>query len=109
MWLYRKGFTMLLLKMLKLSEPGFAFTDQHFHFILKEISIFRRQGGFLGDLSWQLNKDLHNISSDIFQILFDFYFLISFIVSSDILLFPAKAPEELLTKFPPTVILEVTI
>lgn len=27
--------------------------------------------------------------------------------SSDILLFPAKAPEELLTKFPPTVILEV--
>ena len=78
MWLYRKGFTMLLLKMLKLSEPGFAFTDQHFHFILKDISIFRRQGGFLGDLSWQLNKDLHNISSDIFQILFDFYFLIFF-------------------------------
>lgn len=38
----------------------------------------RRQGGFSGDLSWQLNKDLHNISSDIFQILFDFYFLIFF-------------------------------
>ena len=60
MWLYRKRFTMLFLKMLKLSEPGFAFTDQHFHFILKEISIFRKLHFH------SLSKNLHNISSDIF-------------------------------------------